>query len=120
MSEAAGNPASVCRAAAGLPPAAARDSRHGRRMTTMTSGSTDLAQFVACIADIARTLEAPHEAQTRLRHVLGLVRGVIPCDRCALHVPALGEQATITMPDVAAGDAARLDAFLRDILQFME
>jgi signal transduction histidine kinase len=86
----------------------------------MTSGSTDLAQFVACIADIARTLEAPHEAQTRLRHVLGLVRGVIPCDRCALHVPALGEPATITMPDVAAGDAARLEAFLRDILQFME
>jgi signal transduction histidine kinase len=81
----------------------------------------DVGPFASVVADIARTLEAPHDAEGRLLHVLRLVRSLIPCDRCALRIRTTGDTpALLVQPECSAAERATLADLLHDILGFME
>jgi signal transduction histidine kinase len=90
-------------------------------VTIPAHNRSDLGQFAGIVADIGRTLESPHEAESRIGHVLGLARGIVPCDRCALYTRSPeGEPGLISVPALPAPERARLAEFLGDVLQFME
>ena len=80
---------------------------------------TDVAQFAGTVADIARTLESPHDADSRIAHVLTLVCRLVPCDRCALyrHSP---ERSLILVPQAVDADTAGLATLLQDVLRFLD
>jgi signal transduction histidine kinase len=79
------------------------------------------AHFAGTLAEIARALESPLEADSRIQHVLGLVRTLVPCDRCALFTrPATHACAVAIVPEVPQAERARLTEFLQSVLQFMD
>ena len=81
----------------------------------------DVGRFAAAVADIARALESPHDADARIAHVLTLVRRVVPCDRCALYRRnADGDPGIIVAPVVPAAERNRLAGLLQSILQVMD
>ena len=83
------------------------------------SAETDIGQFAACVAEIARTLESPHDADSRISHVLSLVRGLVPCDRCALYRRSASPQRSlIVVPQQA--DKPGLATFLHNVLGFLD
>jgi signal transduction histidine kinase len=83
--------------------------------------SIDIAHFAGTVADIARTLESPHEADSRIAHVLTLVRRLVPCDRCALYRNGIDpDAALIVEPPPAPSDRPRLAMFLAHVLRFLE
>ena len=90
-------------------------------MTIETRTWKDLGPFAGIVAEIARTLESPHDAESRIQHVLGLVRRLVPCDRCALCTrPGASECALAVVPALTPPERARLGEFLHGILQFMD
>ena len=90
-------------------------------MTVHVHNLADLGQFAGVVADIARTLESPQEAEVRITHVLGLVPRIVPCDRCAFYTrPVSLERAMFVVPEPSDGDRGHLAEFLHDVLQFME
>ena len=90
-------------------------------MTIQAHPRSALGQYAHIVADIARALESPHEAEARVRHVLDLIRGLVPCDRCALYRRSESDESgVIVVPEPLPGDRVQLAAFLQDILQFME
>lgn len=90
-------------------------------MTIEVNDRVDVGHFAGVVADIARTLESPHEAESRIRHVLELVRRLVPCDRCALCTqPGNLECALAVVPDVPEADRERLHSLLGGILQLMD
>lgn len=82
----------------------------------------DLAQFAGIFADIARTLESPHDADPRIGHVLSLVRTLVPCDRCALYrLPSDHGRSLIVVPPAPETDAdAELSTLLQNVLCFLD
>jgi signal transduction histidine kinase len=95
--------------------------KEGTRMGTRVEHPADIGHFIGTIAEIARTLESPHGAADRITHVLGLIQGLVPCDRCALCTkPGHREGSLAVVPDLAGPDRAHLAEFLQGILQFME
>jgi signal transduction histidine kinase len=89
--------------------------------TRDTERSAALAQFAGVVADIARALESPRDADARLRHVLGMVRQLVPCDRCALYRRDTdGGGALLVVPDVPAHDRSRLAVFLGKTLTYLD
>ena len=92
-----------------------------RRVSLPAHNSADLGQVIGLVADIARTLESPHEAEARIAHVLGLVRQLVPCDRCALCTrPGNRECALAVVPEASPADRASVGEFLHGILRFMD
>ena len=90
-------------------------------MTGHVHNLADLGQFAGVVADIARTLESPQEAEVRITHVLGLVPRIVPCDRCAFYTQSAGfERVMFVVPEPPEGDRSLLREFLHDVLQFME
>jgi signal transduction histidine kinase len=85
------------------------------------SDRTDVGRFAAVVADIARTLESPQDAGPRIEHVLGLVSGLVPCDRCAFYTRAGGREPALTVVPAAGPDErARLAQFLDEMMRFMD
>jgi len=70
-------------------------------MTPLRSGSSDLAGSGArTLYDIAQGFDSPLDAELRIRHALGLLRRVVPYDRCALlEASAAGAARLVVEPD---------------------
>ncbi len=78
------------------------------------------SHFAGVIADIARTLEAPTDAEARIAHVLSLVRTLVPCDRCALYARHTGEPTMLAVvPELPADERAEVVALLDEVLRVM-
>ena len=102
-------------------PHAHRDVRPGFEAGRTGGGPPPFAKFAGVVADIARTLESPRDADDRIAHVLGMVRGLVPCDRCALYRrDGDGTNALVVVPEVPAHDRARLAVFLGRTLSYLE
>jgi signal transduction histidine kinase len=80
---------------------------------------TDVTLFASVVADIARALESPHDTESRISHVLELVRSVVPCDRCALYSRAICGELCLVPAD-ATHELMPLRAFLRALLEFLD
>jgi signal transduction histidine kinase len=80
---------------------------------------TDVALFASVVADIARALESPQDAEVRIAHVLELVRSVVPCDRCALYSRTICSGLCL-VPEDATGELVPLSAFMRALLDFLD
>lgn len=89
-------------------------------MKSMADFVTD-GQFIGVFADIAQTLESPHDPLARLSRVLTLVRKLVPCDRCALYSRRAGDHPTLAVaPPLPVAERNELAAFLDGLLRFME
>jgi signal transduction histidine kinase len=81
----------------------------------------DLARFAGTVAAIARTLESPLDPESRIHHMLDLVRQLVPCDRCALFTrPGHPPSALTVVPNVPRAEREDLTEFLQGVLHFMD
>ena len=61
---------------------------------------TPIASGARTIYDIAQGFDSPLDAELRIRHALGLLRRIVPYDRCALlEAPAVGAARVVAEPD---------------------
>jgi signal transduction histidine kinase len=61
---------------------------------------TALGSGAHTIYDIAQGFDSPLDAELRIRHALGLLRRIVPYDRCALlEAPAAGAARVVAEPD---------------------
>jgi signal transduction histidine kinase/CheY-like chemotaxis protein len=70
-------------------------------MTPLRSGSSNLVGSGArTLYDIAQGFDSPLDAESRIRHALGLLRRIVPYDRCALlEASAAGAARLVVEPD---------------------
>jgi signal transduction histidine kinase len=70
-------------------------------MTPLRSGSSNLVGSGArTLYDIAQGFDSPLDAEFRIRHALGLLRRIVPYDRCALlEASAVGAARLVVEPD---------------------
>jgi two-component system, sensor histidine kinase len=71
-------------------------------MTSLRPGVSDAFQAVAStLYDIAQGFDSPLDTESRLRRALGLLRRIVPSDRCALlEAPAAGAARLVVEPEI--------------------
>ncbi len=72
------------------------------------------------INDIARTLESSEDAESRVRHGLELLRGIVPYDCCALLETRAGrERRLVLVPELVADERASMTETLDQLLALL-
>jgi signal transduction histidine kinase len=71
-------------------------------MTPLRPGASNPFQSVArTLYDIAQGFDSPLDSESRLRRALGLLRRIVPSDRCALlEAPVAGAARLVVEPDI--------------------